>query len=697
MARKPAENREKEITSSIRDLVDSCDQQVSLIKSRWRENYDMFVYGTQNSEKEEWQTNFSVNKLNTSTRAAAGRLVNILVNTPDWYELCPSGYANQQAELLAPTFKKMLDYYLDSAKFKRHAGTFFLCSLISQGAMYVGWKNRMVQNPAYLLEQTKTMFQEEQQRMAKNVVNPQVEPALNGADMEQKLLASIDEFVAEAQGLPAEKPQLPPYVQIGCLDLKDINHEKLFWDPNVMYMEDSVWKAFKYTVNRWELERDADLGYFSKQKVSRVGDNGDSSAKLNNDRLRYGNTIDAARSRTDIVELLVYTGPLIVDGKVEKDRYFCVIANDSIILKDGDYPFWEPPGHHTPITATAVRQIPYRATGAGIGDNAVMLQKIYDSNWQLVCDTFRFGIAGINVVNHSNLVDKTQLKEGIYPGMTLEVRGDPKENFQHVNLTSNLENQASPVQSMLEGAIDQLTGINELMVGGSNQFSRTAAAETNARLEAGNANVNTIALDLEQNFLIPVLEKCFARVLQFGFQELQSNPELQSLFSPDEMNELNQLAADSRFDVMNMWYRFKVKGFSYSNDQDAQLKRMNELLSIANGGGPLGQLMNLPEFMKEYFKAMGIKEPDRLLIVTQSPLQQVTAENQALMTGHMVMPAQNDDHQFHMEQQGALAQSPYATPEMQQHLQMHQQFMMMAEQAAQQDPNAPQQGQPPVQ
>jgi hypothetical protein len=251
---------------------------------------------------------------------------------------------------------------------------------------------------------------------------------------------------------------------------------------------------------------------------------------------------------------------------------------------------------------------------------------------------------------------------------------------------------------MLENAIDQLTGINELMTGGANEHSRTPAAETNARLAAGQNNVNTIALDLEQNFLIPILQKVFARVLQFGMNELQSNPELMALFSEEELYNLNQISTRGRFEVLNMWYRFKIKGFSSKSDTNEKLMRMNELLNIANGPGPLSQLINLPEFMKEYFDALGIKEPDRLLMMTNSPLVMVNAENQALMGGHMVIPNQMDDHNFHLQMQGPLAQSPYATPEMQQHAMMHQQALaqmeaMQAQAAEGGAPAGPQQGQ----
>lgn len=643
----------------------------------------MFVYGSQNDDKEEWQTQFSVNKLQTSIRTAQGRLVNTIVNTPDWYELCPGSYQNTEAAQLSATFQKIIDYYLESAKFKRHAGAFFLSSLISIGNLYIGWKQRLVQNPEYILDKTEKERRKVQEKLAKNVVNPQVETpdAISGENFENELSQALDEFSAEAQGDSFSKKKIEEYVQIGCLDFLDINHEKSFWDPNIMYMEDSRWRAFKYEVNLYELRADAKKGFFSQSAVKRLGSQKDMYARNASERLRYKNTMQTPKGKSDLVELTVYFGPLIVDNEVLEDNYYAVIGNGDVILKDGTYPYWEPPGHFTPIVTAAVRQIPYRPTGAGIGDNATALQKLYDSNWQLVCDTFRFGIAGINVVNYQNIVDKSQLLEGIYPGMTLEVRGNPKENFQHIDLTSNVENQSHPVQNMLEQAIDQLTGINEMMTGGSNPYSRTAAAETNARLDAGMQNVNIIALDLEQNFIIPTLQKVFARILQFGLPEVNSNPELQALLSEEELYQVNQLNADTRMKILNQWYKFKIKGFSASSDKNAQAQRDNELLAIINGGGPLSQLINLPEFMKDYFKNRDIKDVDRLLLINNSPLQQVTAENQLLLSGHMVFPSEQDDHEFHMQNQGALAQSPYATPQLQQHVQYHQQMLMQMQQA----------------
>ena len=684
MARKNKQDREREICTSVKKLIDDCENQVSYIKDKWRDNYDMFVYGSRNDNKEDWQVDFSVNRLNSSARTVQGRLVNTLVNQPDWYEICPKGYQNKEAEFLAKPLQKIMDYYLENGKFKRHAGTFFLTSLISTGNMYFGWKQRYVQNPEYILQKTEDERRKIQARIAKNVANPDVEPEMSGSEMEDSILKALDEVTAEAQGEVFVEKSAEPYIQVGCLDLMDINHERVYWDPNVMYMEDSLWRAFDYDVNLFELKYLAKLGVFKKEDIDRIHSNSPMSPNLVTQNLRYKNLSTGAKDRKQIVKITIYTGPLMDNGgEILKDKFFAVIANDTIVLQQGDYPYWEPPGRHTPIITASVRQVPYRATGAGIGDNATQIQRIYDSNWQLVCDTFRYGISGINVVNYQNLIDKSQLDEGIYPGMTLHVRGQPKESFERIALTDNIEAQASPVQAMLERAIDTLTGVNELMVGGANPYSRTAAAETNARLNAGNENVNIIALDLEQNFLIPGLKTMFARVLQFGVPELTRNPELQSLLDEDEIAAIQQLSAKGRLEILNQWYSFKIKGFSAQQDKNEAALRDNELLQIANSGGPLSQLINLPAFMKEYFKNRGIKDPS-MLLMNDSPLSQVTAENQVLMSGHQIMPAQEDDHQFHIQYQQALAQSPFATPAIQQHVQIHMQYLQQMQLAAQQ-------------
>lgn len=688
------EKTESEICAAIKKLRDDCASETTAIRKTWRENYDMFCFGSRSQDKEDWQSQFSVNKLATSTRTAQGRLVRTLVQDQDWFDLEPRSKLNQAAAALAPALRKIMDYYLKSSNFKRHAGTFFLTSLISSGSVHVGWRKQLIQNPEYLIAKTEAQREEDERRLAKSVANPEVEApdALSASVLEAKLAEALDEFSASAQGETIAKPKLKPYIQIGQLDIRDINHERTYWEPNVMYMEDSIWRQFEYDVPKYELNQMVKLGLLKKSAVDRIGNTSVPTSDYYNgtQRLRYGKLNGTKAGNNHLVKITIYEGPLIVNDQIKRDKYRAIIANDTVILKDGEYPYWEPPGHHTSIVTAAVRQIPYRATGQGLGDNAVNLQKTYDSNWMLICDTFRQGISGINVVNYTNVVDKSQLDEGIQPGMTLEVRGKPDDSFKRIDLTSNIENQAHPVQAMFEQAIDFETGVNELMTGGGNQYSRTTSTETNARLQAGQENVNTVALDLEQNFLIPVLEKIFARILQFGIPELPSNPELMSLLTEEEQAQIQELNTKSRLEILNQWYTFKVNGFSSAQDKNAQAQRDNELLTIVNSGGPLSQLINIPELAKHIFKNQGIKNPE-LLIIQDSPFAKIVDENKVLMAGHLVVPAEDDDHEYHIQQQSQLAALPGAPQAVIQHVQYHEQMLQQMQMATQ----AQQGGQPP--
>lgn len=678
-------DKEAKATGAIKKLLDNCSSQTSNVRAKWRENYLMFTDGTVSPDKEDWQVQISINKLQTNIRTLQGRLVNTIINNPDWFNLEPRNDSDQQSALLAPTLKKIIEYYLRAAKFNRHASTFFLTALISSGTLDIGWTKRLVQNPAYVQQKTKKLQKQESQRVASKVANPDVQPELSGDEFESQLLEAIDQFASEAQGEPATPPSIPQYVQIGSLQLMDVNHENIFWDPNVMYMEDSVFRAYTYSVNKYELNYMAKQGLLSRSAVKRIGGQSDTYVQSALQRAIYNRNNPSARTRDDLVKITIYYGPLIIDDEVVQDRYFAMIANESIILRDGEYPYWEPPGHQTAVITTSVRQIPYRATGAGITDSATEIQKVYDSNWQLACDSFRNDISGIGIVNTSLLADKSQLDEGVYPGILIQTRGTPEETFQHINRSSDLQSQVTPIQGMLEKAMEELTGVNELMTGGSNPYSRTSARETDARLDSGQQNVNIIALDLEQNFIIPALEKCFARILQFGIADVNTNPELKAILTEDEIYELSQLSSDDRLNILNQWYNFKISGFSGTQDRDAQAQRDNELLQIASQPGPLSQLINLPEFMKEYFKNRNIKNADKLLISDNTPVEIIASENKLLLSGHAVLPSPDDDDELHLKSQGPLSQSPYTTQQLQQHVQFHtQQLQQKQAQQAQQ-------------
>jgi hypothetical protein len=566
----------------------------------------------------------------------------------------------------------MMNFYLEEANFKRHASTFILNSLISIGNIYVGWKYSLIQNPKYVLAKTRELRASEQKAMSKIVANPQSEPTMTAEEMQDSLLAAVNKVMAEAQGVEPEEESknIPPYIQQGGFDFKDPMDQFFYWDSNVSYMEDSSWKAWEEEVPRYRLEFMAKkLGMFPVSKLDAI------PSKRTDDKTRISSKIysglDQNRTRDDdMVKLCMYYGPLIVDNRLEKDSYFCIIANEQLILKEGDYPFWEPPGHKTPLVNTAVRQVPNRATGAGIGDNAYGIQRQLDRNWHLVCDSWSLNVAGLNIINTQKVVDKSELQEGIEPGKWIEVRDEPDKVFKHLNMTSNVENQVAPINTVLASAMEEQTGINSLMRGGSNLRSRTTAAETKA-ISQGSANsVNTIALDLESNFLVPVLQKCLARIMQFVIPDLENNQAVKTILDQEELELLSQLNEADRVEIVNSFYRISINGFSARQVEEADIMRLNELFQIATANPALNSLVDWAEALRIWQKLMRLEKYD-MLILKNTETERIMAENTVMAQNTEVNINPNDNHELHLQMQ-----SQPRTQAAAMHAQMHQQALM---------------------
>lgn len=676
------DDRDAKRVAAVIDIVDRSREATMPVRETWCSNYEMFERGTVFKDKQDWQSAFSINKIGSGIRHVQGELMGIIINNPDWYDLEVKSLLNNRAQDLREPLKKLLDHHLDKAKYKKVAGTFILCSLISMGSCVVGWKDELIQNPRYLVKKTKRDRQREQAAKAKLVENTRSEGDSNNQDaLLESFNKAIGELQSEMSGAPAPVDEIKekPYLQVGRLDFQLPNHESIFWDPNVTFMEESRIGAYTTTMNLWEVRQLRKLGFFNSN-VDKL-DGSTPSDKILMQKLRYTGIRKATRE--DKVELLTYFGPLIVNGRIEKERYFAVIANNSVLIKEGEYPYWEPPGHYTPIVNCAVRQLPYKSTGAGIGETAVPMQRTLDSNWTLVCDQMRLGVAGILVVDYSNVVDKSVTEEGIEPGKPIVVRGNPKEVIQHIQLTSNIENQVMPIQEALRQGIQEVMGVNDISMGAANLRSRTTAAETKAMVSGATANTNSVALELEQNFIIPTLEKCFARILQFGIPDLASNPEAQAILTDEELQLLLSINAEESLDIINQFYKFTVRGFSSKNENMDLLSRLNEVMTIMNSGGPMSMAVDPEGLFRQWLKAARLEDKG-LLLKDDHPYMKILAENKVLASGTMVEPNQQDDHEMHLKFQMPLAQSPMATPAQKQHAQIHMQALQQIQMAQQQ-------------
>lgn len=675
-------------------MISKAQEETYAIRQKWRENYDQFAHGSRFRDKEDWQSSFSSGKFEVRVRNTAGEIRDILLNHPDWFDLEPWDASNERVQQLKAPLLKLFRYHLRRGKFARNAGTFVLVSLLAMGRMVVSWRKTLTQNPNYIKEVGADDSKKEDIALAKKVQNPST-TELAPEQIQESLQAAFESFSSILAGeelgeVEFEEQKQKPYLQVGTLAFDVTSPDTQAWEPTVGYIEESPWGSYEREIPTWEIYEWIENKYLDKVSAKELEESPRATPKDVRGQRNMAN-LQNYRTGTQTTKVTYYAGPLIIDGRVKNPRYACIILNDSILAKEWkEYPYWEPCGHKlTPFVDASVKEVPFRATGAGVGDNAVKLDRMLDSNLNLMNDSMRLNTVGVTVVDEGRLIDPGQLEKGIEPGLVLRARGgDAKKVISHESLTNNLERQWDPVNQHLEQSINELMGASSLDLGGPTQHSRTTAQEVQAQLQGSSKRINHIAIDLETTFLIPVLEKAFARVLQFGLSEVRSNPELEGVLSEEERELLSSMTQSERVGAINYYYSFKVNGFSTEDNVQQQLRLINELFTIANAGGPLGQIMNQEGLLRQWLRINDMEDNVDEIVVPNTEASLILLENQLMQAGRMIAPVQGENSEVHLRSHLSV---PNPSPQLQAHIRDTQ--MMVAQIAQQQQAGQQQQQQ----
>jgi hypothetical protein len=668
---------ETRVVKAVVDAVAYSRYKTNDVRNQWRLNFETFVGGSKFEGKADWQSDFSVNEIGSSVRTCAGGIRSNFLRRPDWFEVNGLTTESQKYEKVVD---KALRFYLDRANFRRRSSTFLLMACISLGIMRVGWQFQRVRNPRKAFEEGDKQAERFDKAVAKSVENPRApafEPSEEGMDQ------AFAEFLSLATDSTPAPRKTPEFVQRGGLELKPLNPENFFWDPSSDYMEDSSWLAYEDYIPLWRLRELEDLKLI--KNVSEIVPLPPTQDKTSQD-FRNKN-ISPAPNATDanMVKVTELIGTVVYDNEIIMTDAYVVIANDKICLKVSGNPYWGDV-NGKPYVMAAAHEIPFRPSGAGIGDNAIGLQRVLDSNYQLMTDQMRLGIVGINFVDRTRLISPDSLQEGLAPGKIYETNQDPDKVFKHVNITSNIENQVFPMNEVLRQGIQKATGVNALVGGGPSMRSRTSATEISTQAQGSEGHIYTISEDLEIQFLIPFLQKCIARVLQFGLD--LTDPEFAAKFDDYEQDQIRELRKQARDLNFSQLYGFNIKGFGAEVKRLDEIQRMNELLALYNTGGLVAQSLNGPQLMKDLVDRMGFRDPSAY-VLDNTELEAIFAENRLLGMNQYVAVSEYNNHELHIQQHQKAMLFPNGNTEaaqahLQEHLMKLQQLQLLkqAQQAA---------------
>ena len=655
-------DRDKALVAFVTERVSRSKVKLTAVRAQWKENFDCFSGGSKFTNKEDWQSQFSVNEVASSVRTGVSRVRSNFLKRPDWFSLVG---IDDDAEHEQSLLDKALRYQLKRSKFRRVANTFLLSSALAVGILRVGWKLEKVKNPRLVLKDSEKDMESFNKAVASDVENPQIAQTI---PTEEEILANVEADIAEAMGqAEGKKTQevIPEFVQRGVLELKPVNPFDFYFDPDCTYPEQSSWHAEESYMPLWQLRQMGQLNIYKNTNHIVAGKVSEEKA-LNDSRFKNISGAETNSISGDLVKITEYFGNVVVNDTETETYHHIVVVNDSVIVRDKPNSFWAD-GYESPYVIASIHEIPFKPTGSAMVDGAIPLQRILDSNYQLTVDQMRLGIVGLNIIDRTKIVDPSILLEGIEPGKYLEVNGKPDDVFKHYNLTSNVENTVFPMNAILVQGIQKVTGVSPIIQGYAAQRSRTSAKEIETQVQGSEGVLYTSAEDLEIQWLIPMLEKSLARILQFGLGE--SDPQFLSTLNENELMALQKFTGPERYNNYAKFWEFEINGFANESVRNENLQRINEALTLYNSNGPLTQVMDGVYLLREWAAQMNFKDPSKV-VFDNSEYEAVIAENKLLMNGHSVSVNPNDNDEMHLaSHQKTLMLQGGNTPEMIMHIQ----------------------------
>ena len=201
------------------------------------------------------------------------------------------------------------------------------------------------------------------------------------------------------------------------------------------------------------------------------------------------------------------------DGSVAGRNRLVVVANDRVLLRNEENPFWH--GGSPFVWAPLVR-VPFTVWHRGLFDAAARLNLVLNELFNLMLDGGLASVWGVRQVREDALVNPAQIAQGIPQGATILVRGEalPVGGKAIEQVTQGtVPAEALALYNLLDKEYQAASLTNDLKMGQLPE--RTVKATEVIEVQQSIAvTLDGIIRDLEDRLLRPLLTKVWHVILQ---------------------------------------------------------------------------------------------------------------------------------------------------------------------------------------
>lgn len=437
--------------------------------------------------------------------------------------------------------------------------------------------------------------------LRKTLINSNQEakfPTIISNAVKAGLLESL--IVVKVHGHKVERPTYTA----GPKDKKPKSGSREVWRlridlvPNEDYYLDPTGRKL-YEVHR--VERDmvdvramAEQGIYDKEVVNKIAEDFtrmDQDKRLEIDRNQNETTPPSFRKRVVIEE---YWGTLLnPDGSVYMRNGLCAIANEKYVIRKPEHnPFWH---GRSPFVVAPLVQVPFTVWGKALYDDAVSLNIALNELFNLMLDGGIAEVWGIRQVRTSWLEDPRQVSGGIPQGATLALNENAPIDgkvVERVDNTGAVPQEAMAMFNLTDREFQAASRVNDVRMG----FLPPRAVKATEISEASNnsaALLDSLASDLEQEFIEPVLELTWMLMIQ-NMDDLAAD-EVADILGRDAAFQLARMSPADRHGMFASGYGFKAYGLSSTLSRTRDFQKLMALMQ-AIGTNP----MLMQTFMSKY-------------------------------------------------------------------------------------------------
>jgi hypothetical protein len=396
-------------------------------------------------------------------------------------------------------------------------------------------------------------------------------------------------YVSEQSLLPngqVEKRIVRQVVDEGQLKVKAVDPYNFYWLRGSKLND---WKGTieEVRISKWELKKIKEAGGLNRATMEDIDGLGGSIQGLESEKQRVTRHDElpkthASTSDPNLDEVLLneYYGPIFKNDEVLHANGHAIVGGGKL-LHIAENPFWH---QKPPYVAFSPLTLPFRTDGMGLIEMVREVDKALNQLTNLSMDTLLFRLLPIFEVVPDLFENPADFETGLTPGKffrrsMLDMGGSPGIAPVQFN---DISGGTVQVAALLDRAHSEGSLISEIAEGMPRYRGAQSAAESKMIGAAQEGFFGSLAADIEQQALAPLVEMCIDTMLQF--LDTSKDPRVPSILGLGARS-LTTLPKEELFEMVRGDYKIKVDGISTQMEKAEMLQNMIQFLNILGQNG----------------------------------------------------------------------------------------------------------------